>query len=239
MEPHASIEPPAASAAVILRTAMGICRRRARTLVLVGLVLFAPLGALEAAAVGVVDDGFERGDDTFAIGVYLWVSLIMFGSAMCAGLVDTVVGHEFGEEDLELHRAIRTLPYVHLIGVDIAQALVIGTASVFGFLPGLIGFTLTCLAGSLVMIERLSGWTALRRSVHLTRRRVGLTLLVVSLPVAVEHQVLHAVGVWFDPGFVVLWVLHASFAILVLVPVVVIEITLARALIHDQRMGLR
>jgi hypothetical protein len=237
VEPNVPIDPPLASAVGVLRTAMGICRRRAGTLALIGLVLFTPLAAIEAGAVGLVHDGFEGDDHAVAIGVYLWVSLLMFGSAMCAGLVDTVVGHEFGEEDIELRRAIRELPYAHLIAVDVAQALVIGTASLLGFVPGLIGFTLTCLAGSLVVIERLPGRTALRRSVELTRRRVGLTFLVVTIPVAVEHQVINALGAWLGPGFVALWLLHAVFAIVVLVPVVVIEITLARALIHDQ--GLR
>ena len=235
MSSTASADTSTTSAYAVVQTALGICRRRAATLVVIGLILFAPLAALEAIAVGIVHDGFERGDSTLAVGVYLWVSLFMFGSALCAGLLDTVVGHEFGEEDVGLRAAIRTLPYGHLIGVDVAQAVALGTASLLGFVPGLIAFTLTCLAGSLVMIERIPGWTALRRSVELTRRRFGLTLLVVTLPVAVEHQILHALGSYLDLRFVVVWALHAGAAIVVLVPVVVVEIILAHRLLRDER----
>lgn len=228
-------EGPAASVGAVGGTALRICWRRAPTLALIGLVLFAPLAAIEALVAGIVHDGFERREHTLAIGVYLWASLIMFGSAMCAGLLDTVVGSEFGEEEVPLRQAIRSLPYGRLVVVDVAQAMVIGTASLLGFVPGLVAFTLTCLAGSLVMIERLDGWAALRRSVALTRRRFGLTLLVVTLPVAVEHQILHALGAYLTLPFVTLWVAHAAAAVVVLVPVVVVEITLAHALRGDAR----
>jgi hypothetical protein len=228
MSTRSSTLRPAASP--VARAALSICRRRAPTLALIGLVLFAPLAAIEAIAVGITHGGFERGEDALAIGVYLWASLIMFGSAMCAGLLDTVVGSEFGEEEIPLRRAIRTLPYGRLVVVDVAQALIIGTASLLGFVPGLVAFTLTCLAGSLVMIERIDGWAALRRSIALTRRRFGLTAAVVTLPVAVEHQILHALGAYLELPFFVLWAVHAAAAVVVLVPVVVVEITLAHVL---------
>ncbi len=218
----------------VIRTALGICRRRAGILAVVGLVLFGPLAAIEAFAVGIVHGGIERGEPLLYVGTYLWISLLMFGSALCAGLLDTLVGREFGEEDVGLRRAVRTLPYGRLVGVDLAQALVIGTASLLGFVPGLVAFTLTCLAGSLVMIERVPARLALRRSLQLTGRRFGLTLLVVTLPVAVEHQILHALGVHLELSFLALWAMHAAAAILVLVPVVVVEITLAHQLLRSE-----
>lgn len=200
----------------------------------IGLVLFAPLAALEALAVGIARDA---GSDAraFAVGTYLAVSLLMFGSALCAGLVDVVVGQEFGEHDVTVRRALRTLPYGHLIGVDVAQSLVVGTASLLGLVPGVIGFTFICLAGAIVMVDRVPGWTALRGSIELTRHRFGLTFVVVTLPVAVEHQILHALGVYFELRFVVLWAIHAAAAVAVLVPVVVIEITLTRLLRRELR----
>lgn len=222
--------PPSASVGSVLRAARSVCRRRAPTLVLIGLVLFAPLAAIEAVVVGVVHGGLDRGEHVLAIGVYLWASLVMFGSAMCAGLVDTVVGNEFGREEVGLGEAIRSLPYGRLVVVDILQVLIVGTASLVGLVPGLLAFTLTCLAGALVVIERIDGWAALRRSVALTRRRFALTAVVVTLPVAVEHQVLHALGAYVDWPFIVLWLIHAVAAITILVPVVVVEITLAHAL---------
>jgi hypothetical protein len=199
----------------------------------------APLAVIEALTVAFVHDRADGSGSgqVLAVGAFLGISLLMLGSALCAGLLDTLVGHEFGEEDLGFGRAVRTLPYRRLIGVDLSQAVVVGTGSVLGFVPGMIAFTLTCLAGSLVMIEHRSVWSALTRSVDLTRRRFLLTFSVVTLPVAVEHQVLHALMAWFDAPLVAVWVVHAVAAIVVLVPVVVIEITLAHHLMRDREVS--
>jgi MFS family permease len=213
-----------------------VCRRRAATLALVGLIVFAPLAVLEAFAVGYIEDRSSGafGHRTLALTAYLGISLLMLGSALCAGLLDTVVGREFGEEDLGWRRAIWTLPYGRLVGVDVAQALIIGSLSILGFVPGLIAFTLTCLAGSLVMIEQRGVRSALRRSATLTRQRFGLTLAVVTVPVAVEHQVLHALTASFSMSFAAAWAVHAVAAVVFLVPVVVVEITLAHHLRRDE-----
>lgn len=219
---------------------MGVCRRRAATLALIGMIVFAPLAALEAFAVGFIHEHASGaiGHRTLALSAYLGISLLMLGSALCAGLLDTVVGHEFGEEDLGWRRAVRTLPYRRLIGVDVSQALIIGSLSVLGFVPGLIAFTLTCLAGSLVMIEGRGVRSALGRSVGLVRRRFGLTILVVTLPVAVEHQVIHALTAWISMSFVTAWLVHAIAAVVFLVPVVVVEITLAHHLRRDEGLAI-
>lgn len=227
---------PRSTPAGVVRSALGVCRRRAATLAVIGIVVFAPLAVLEALAVGYIHDriGGAFGHRTLAITAYLGISLLMLGSALCAGLIDTVVGHEFGEEDVGWRRAIRTLPYRRLIGVDLLQALIIGTLAVLGFVPGLIAFTLTCLAGSLVMIEDRGIRSALTRSVALTRRRPWLTFLVVALPVALEHQLIHALTVSISMSFVMAWLVHAIAAVVLLVPVVVVEITLAHHLRRDE-----
>ncbi len=225
----------------VVGAALGVCRRRAATLALIGLIVFAPLAALEAFAVGLIHEHASGaiGHRTLALSAYLGISLLMLGSALCAGLLDTVVGHEFGEEDLGWRRAIRTLPYKRLIGVDLSQALVIGSLSVLGFVPGLIAFTLTCLAGSLVMIEDRGVRSALVRSVALVRGRFGLTIIVVTLPVAVEHQVIHALTASISMSFATAWLVHAVAAVVFLVPVVVVEITLAHHLRRDEDVAIR
>jgi hypothetical protein len=233
-----TVAPPAArtSARAVAATSWSICRRRAPLLAVVGIVLFGPLALFEAWASQAAHRGFDAGGRlrAVAVGGYLGISLLMLGSALCAGLLDTVVGHEFGHEDVGWRRALRTLPYGRLVAVDVLQALAIGTGSLLGWVPGLLVFTLTCLAGSLVMIEERSSWSAMRRSTAMTRRRIGLTFLVVTLPVAIEHQVLHALEGLLSLPFLVLWLVHAVTAVVVLVPVVVTEITLAHHLRHDE-----
>jgi hypothetical protein len=231
---------PRTTPLAVVSAALQVCRRQFGTLALIGIIVFAPLAALEAFAVGFIGDreSGALGHRTVALTAYLGISLLMLGSALCAGLLDTVVGHEFGEENVGWQRAVRTLPYGRLVGVDLSQALIIGTLSVLGFVPGLIAFTLTCLAGSLVMIEHRGVRSALVRSVALTRGRFGLTLVVVTLPVAVEHQVVHALTASMSMPFAAAWLVHAVAAVVFLVPVVVVEITLAHQLRHDERAAL-
>jgi hypothetical protein len=227
------------SARAVLSTSWSICRHRWRLLACVGIVLFAPLALLEAVASQAAQRGFDAGGGlrTAAVGTYLGISLLMLGSALCAGLLDTVVGHEFGHEDVGMRRALRTLPYGRLIVVDLLQAVVVGTGTVLGIVPGLVAFTLTCLAGSLVMIEERSSGSALRRSIQMTWARFGLTFVVVTLPVLIEHQVLHALEAWLSLPFLVLWAVNAVAAVAVLVPVVVTEITLAHHLRFDEHLA--
>lgn len=224
----------------VVSVALRVCRQRAATLALIGVIVFAPLAVLEALAVGFIDDRASGsfGHRTVALTAYLGISLLMLGSALCAGLLDTVIGQEFGEEHLGWRRAIRALPYGRLIGVDLSQAIVIGSLSVLGFVPGLIAFTVTCLAGSLLMIEHRGVRSALVRSVALTRQRLGLTLMVVTVPVAVEHQLVHALTAALSMSFAAAWLVHAVAAVVFLVPVVVVEITLAHHLRRDERLAM-
>ena len=227
---------PETTARVVLREAWGICRRRARTLAGIGIALFGPITLGEALVATSVHDGLAAGGPSqlLAVGTYIAISLVLFGSAMCAGLLETLLGREFGHVDLSVREALRQLPYGRLIGVDVTQALLVATGSLVGIVPGVIAFTATCLAGSLVMVEQRGVGAALRRSAALTRRRFGLTLFVITLPVAVEHQVLHALEAWLGLPLLVLWTLHASAAVIVIVPVVVAEITLLHHLRYDE-----
>lgn len=229
--------PETTTARAVVGEALSICRRRAPILAAIGVALFAPIALLEALAARSVHTGLVAGGGTelIAVGTYIAISLVLLGSAMCAGLVETLVGREFGHVDLTLHQALRRLPYGRLIGVDVVQAVLVATGSLIGIVPGVLAFTGTSLAGSLVMVEHRGVGPALRRSVGLTRHRFGLTLLVITLPVAVEHQVLHALEAWLGLPFFLLWVMHAAAAVVVIVPVVVTEITLLHHLRHDEQ----
>jgi hypothetical protein len=211
--------------------ALGIYRRHFAIVATVGAVLFAPLVLVQTAAGIAIHDGLTgSGDRAGAIFVWLSVALLMFGSALCAGSIERLVGTEFGHASMSFGDAVRSLPYRRLIGEDLALAILVGTATVIGAIPGLIALTFTCLAGPLVMIEDDTVTQALRRSTALTSRRFVLTFVVVALPVALEHQLLHALEVWIGFPFVVLLLVHVAAAVLVLVPVVLCEVTLAHRL---------
>lgn len=222
----------------VFAQAFSIYMRRFRVVAAVGAAVFAPLALLEAAAGHAIhaalDDGGSR--RLGAIAVWLSVALLMFGSALCAGFLDRLVGHEFGREEVTFRVAARTLPYPRLIGIDVAQAIAVGIGALAGFVPGVIVLTLTCLAGPLVMIEERGVRSSMSRSVALTARRFALPFIVVTVPVGLEHQAMHALEVWIGFPFLVLWALHAVVAVLVLVPAVLCEITVAYDL-TGQRFG--
>jgi hypothetical protein len=211
------------------REALAIYRHRFRVVVAIGAILFAPLALVEAVAGVVIGDGLAAsgGRRVAAVLVWLAVGLLMFGSALCTGFIDKLVGGEFGHEEVRFRDALRTVPYGRLIGVDVVQTLILGAATVVLILPGLIVFTLMSLAASLVLIEGRGVRSSLARSASLVARNIGTTLLVVTVPVVLEHQALHAVEAVLHLPLLALWVIHTAVAVMVLVPVVLAEITLA------------
>ena len=233
---RSSASTPETTARAVVRETLSICRRRAPILAAIGIALFGPIALAEAVASKSVHDGLVAGGGTelIALGTYIAISLVLLGSALCAGLLETLVGREFGHVDLSLRQALRRLPSRRLVGVDLIQAVLVAVGSLVGIIPGILAFTAMCLAGSLVMVEDRGVWSALRRSGDLTRRRFGLTLLVITLPVALEHQVLHALEAWLGLPFLALWAMHAAAAVIVIVPVVVAEITLVHHLRRDE-----
>ena len=86
------------------------------------------------------------------------------------------------------------------------------------------------------MRGNLSVRTAIARSVDLTRRHPLVTVVVVTLPVLFEHELLDALDVLWDLSFLVLFGAHIAMAVLVLAPVVLCEIALAFTLL-DQTEG--
>jgi len=104
--------PETTTARAVVGEALSICRRRAPILAAIGVALFAPIALLEALAARSVHTGLVAGGGTelIAVGTYIAISLVLLGSAMCAGLVETLIGREFGHVDLTLHQALRRLP---------------------------------------------------------------------------------------------------------------------------------
>lgn len=198
-------------------------------MVAVGTAVFAPLALLEAGAGVAIADGVSAGGGRWFGAVALWlaVSLSMLGSALCTGFLDKLVGKEFGHHDASLGEALRTIPYGRLVALDLTETLILALLTVVLLLPGVIMFTLTALAASILMLENRSVGGSLRRSSSLVTRHAVTTALVVTLPVFLEHQVLHAVEAIVELRFLALWLLHTVVAVMVLVPVVLCEITLA------------
>jgi hypothetical protein len=218
----------------VVRTAWTIYRRHFALLAVMSLVVFSVLAVAES----IVEMAIERrADDRGGAGVVevgLWVvsGLWMFGSALFGGLCDTIVGKELGHNELPLTQAWKRLPFARLLGLDIVVTLAVTVGIALLVVPGIIVFTLTCIAAPLVMIEDRGIRAAVVRSIQLVRPRVALALAVVTAPVLIEHEAVHAIEALFGLPFLALIILNLAGMVLVLAPVSLCEVVLAHALIE-------
>jgi hypothetical protein len=165
---------------------------QARFLLPVAVVLFVPLGFIEAWA----EHAFElEADDLNAgqlagliVAVVVQVATSSLGEVFYAGVVMSAVS-----ESMEGHRRppvgalLRTLPYGGLIVVDILFALGFAVGLVLLVVPGLIFFARYVLAAPLLELERRGVRAAFRRSRALARgHKLGLLLLLGGLWLATD-----------------------------------------------------
>jgi hypothetical protein len=117
-----------------------------------------------------------------------------FGTTFFAGLLDRIVGEEErGHPRRSLREVIRTLPYWRLIGADVLLSLGAVVALLLLVVPGLIFYTFFSLVGPAVVMEDRGVFDGFRRSMRLVRGHFWLTLLLVTVPILVEEDVVHGI----------------------------------------------
>lgn len=168
-------------------------RAHAVPLLTVAVVVFVPLGLIEAAAeTGLEIDieeltAFEAG--ALAIAALVQIASALVGEVFYAGAVAAlIVGSRTG-----VHRRLgsvaRELPYRRLIAVDLLYS--IGAALLFVLLivPGILFFTYFALTAPVVEIEDRGIREAFRRSRELVRGSFW-TVLAILLPITVAIELL-------------------------------------------------
>jgi hypothetical protein len=220
----------------VVRTALRVYRRHPATIAGIAAVVFAPLALIDSVASEQVDELSRQGGGraVVAVMVLLGTSVLTAGSAVGAGLMDNLVAPHFGRERAELRVALARLPKARLVGVDLSVSAIVAIGTLLGAVPGIVAYTLLCLSGPLLVRDELGVREAMRRSVDLTRRNLLVTFLVVTVPVLVEHQILDALEVFWDFSFLVLFAAHIVTAVVVLATVVLVEISLALTLAHQE-----
>jgi hypothetical protein len=220
------------------RRALRLYRRNFWTIVMVSGVVFAPLSLLSTIANQRADDLLDDGGSAPLLGAFALVAsaLMIFGYALCAGLLEkVVVGPEFGHPRESVSEALRTLPYGRLVGLDLLTTVGVIVGLVLGVIPGLVFFTFVALAPPLLVYEHRGVLSAMRRSASLVRRAFVVTFLVVTLPVLLEHEIFAGLELLVDLPLVVLWLMHLVAAVAVLAVVVLCETTLAFTLVGEER----
>jgi hypothetical protein len=143
-------------------------------LLVAGVVLFVPLGLLDALADSLFEDvdassGLEiAGAAAGAMGT---AALSLLGEVLYAGFVAAVVIEEHGGEHHSMRDLVRSLPFGRLIGADLLYVLVVVLGLLLFVVPGLVVLTWFALVAPAVKIEGLGIAEALRRSRALVRPR--------------------------------------------------------------------
>ncbi|MFZ0248977.1 MAG: hypothetical protein WAL61_03465 [Acidimicrobiales bacterium] len=123
------------------------------------------------------------------IGAVLFASSAL-GLTFYAGMLERLVGSvERNEEAQPVLMVLRTLPWGRLLVAEAILVVISALASVALIIPGLIVGTLFALVGPLINLLDSSVPTAFRRSLQLVWPHFMLVFLFISLPLALEHEV--------------------------------------------------
>jgi hypothetical protein len=177
----------------VVRTAGRILRERPRRVAGTAAVVFGASAWITAVVeVELVEAGAPIEVDVLAS--ILAAAVSMFGIVFYAGLLDLVLrSYLEGEPDLKLNEALRRLPLFRLLGADLVLIAVSAVGTLLLVIPGIIAFTLLCLVGPVIVSEDHKVFQGLRRSAHLVRPHFWMTFFLVTIPFAIEDQLLHGV----------------------------------------------
>jgi len=144
-------------------------------------------------------------------------------------LLDRIVGVERGHNERQsMGTILRTLPYGRLVLAEVMLFAVTGIGLALFFVPGIIAFTFFGLVGPGITIEDRSAIGAFLRSARLVRPHFWLVLLLVTVPIGIEHVledlVHHAVE---HEAFIVRFVSHGLIGIVIGSIVGLVEVHLA------------
>ncbi len=153
-----------------------------RSLMLLALVVFVPLGLLDAlvAEVGIgsldITNGIKLAAVIAAIGAVATTSLL--GEVFFSGAVAVSLTHPEHLNPPSLRTIAGHLKYGRLIAIDLAYVLIVAVGLTLFVIPGVLAFVWLGLSGPVVEIEHRTVRGALARSWNLVRGDFWLVFLV-------------------------------------------------------------
>ncbi|HWJ43636.1 MAG TPA: hypothetical protein VNR67_09400, partial [Solirubrobacterales bacterium] len=145
----------------------------APSILLLAVVVFVPLGLLNALTMNVeldslnITNGIKLAAFALAVGVVTATGLI--GEVFFSGAIAISLTHPHGEDPPGLREIARRLKYGRLIAVDLLFVAIVAAGLILGVVPGILAYVWLGLAGPLVELEGCSVGGALRRSLQLVR----------------------------------------------------------------------
>ena len=158
--------------------------RRAPSLLLLALVVFVPLGLVDAIAAEVSVDSLDLSSGIKVAAVLAAVGAItltgLLGEVFYSGAVAVSLTHPEHEGAPPIAEVARRLDYRRLILVDIAYVTLVLVGLLFALIPGVLVFVWFGLSGPVVEIEKRTVRGAFARSWELVRGNFWTVLLVLG-----------------------------------------------------------
>jgi hypothetical protein len=148
-------------------------RSWASSILLLAVIVFVPLGLLNALTMNVELDSLDITSGIKLAGLALAVAVVtatgLIGEVFFSGAIAISLTHPHGEDPPPLREIARRLSYARLIAVDLVFVALVALGLLLGLIPGILAFVWLGLAGPVVELEDRSTASALRRSVSLVR----------------------------------------------------------------------
>jgi hypothetical protein len=151
-------------------------------ILLLGIVVFVPLGLLDAAAAQVDLDAGDLNSGIKVFALLVTAGLVtttgLLGEVFFAGAMSLSLTHPEGERPPPLRHLARRISYGRLILLDIAYVVIVAILLLVLIVPGVAAFVLFGLAGPAVELEERTVRGALARSFRLVRTDFWLVFWV-------------------------------------------------------------
>lgn len=203
------------------------------SILLLGIVVFVPLGLIDAVAnqVDVESLDLDSGIKVFALitAAGLVTTTGLLGEVFYAGAVSLSLTHPEGDRPPPLSHLARRIRYWRLIRLDLTYVVIVAVGLILLVVPGVAAFVLLGLAGPAVELEHRTVRGALARSYRLVRTDFWLVFWVLvpieiagdALGEIAERQIHHLLG----ESFLATW-LSESVSNILLSPVFAIAAVL-------------
>jgi hypothetical protein len=182
---------------IYVRTARAF-RARAGFLLLLGAIVFIPLGFLSALTDRINEIHAESASGVFDLGTVGLIAAVvaqavttLLGEVFYAGAVGLTMRKGEHSPPPPLREVARRLSYGRLIAVDILLSLIVAIGLVLLIVPGVVFFGWFALAGPIVELEGRGVRAAFARSRQLVRGSLW-TVLLVLVPITLASEALAA-----------------------------------------------
>jgi hypothetical protein len=145
----------------------------APSILLLALVVFLPLGLLNALTMDVELDSLDLTSGIKLVALVLAVGAVtatgLIGEVFFSGAIAISLTRPHGADPPSLREIARRLNYRRLIAVDLIYVALVAVGLLLGLVPGVLAFVWLGLAGPVVELEDQTARGALARSMRLVR----------------------------------------------------------------------